>query len=1349
MPVSVEKLYRPEKMHMVFAVASVLLLLTTFWFISVDYDRHWREYQKEYQVSVAALAHLDYLQTQTAAAQAELAAAHEAAEAEAAKLAEPAAATLLAETEVELARAQFEAIQVEQDFAKGDQLLQVARADFEKILTKHGEDHPKTIAARKALDRDAAEVEVLRIKSEQLGDDSAVLDRAIRDMREPSRVAQKAYDDLFKVAEDAQRKDRQYRGLMPEPGLLGDLPLVGFLINAPLADFAAPKGTPAHQEIKQLVLPDVRQRLNYLESYTTDRCITCHLAVDNRDFSIENLAARLERSLPAVDEELARRGLKPLELPAPPELDGDDAPTLHAGQVTDHWDRLNEDQQEQYFDELLTRVNAYFREVGYRELTLDEPLRAHPDLELFVDIDSPHPMARMGCTVCHEGNPQETEFVLAAHTPESHDQEHEWAEKHYVTQAGVPNFTFKLVAHYWDRPMLLGKYTEGSCVKCHSQVTEIGSFDGEPVGRNINLGYNLFINTGCINCHKVDGLEDSRRVGPDLTRVASKLSPGFTEQWIFNPRSFRPSTWMPHFFMQENNGPGSENEFDQQPVLRTKVEVQAMAAYLQALSVPWEPESIPDRLTGDVERGRSLLQETGCLACHANIHEFGQERITANMQHRLGKTASQSEADYQAMTYNDRVQYAWDHFASDRDAVFHPDRVRFDPEADYHRPIFTRFGPELSAVGSKASVEWLYAWLRDPHAYAPDTKMPSLRLTEQESLDIATYLKSLEHDTFDDRPLATDEQSQAMADRLVFELLTAQRSEARSHAVMKDEGGELTRLLKSVVAKSDNSAHAQARIEELDVARKKMVFLGNKMISHYGCYACHLITGFEEATRPGTDLTEWTEKPIGQLDFAFYDHAFDDLREEDPEVFGKLYPPERDDLIRLAHGDEGGNPDEEITATHSAFAYHKMRNPRIWDRSKIKRPYDKLKMPNYYFSEREADALVTFLMGRRPPRVTSNLKVDYDGSPLGKIAAGRKLARELNCVGCHRIEDNVATLHQYFRVPEAGELRFDEDNAPPYLRGEGAKVQHSWLYGFLQNVETLRPWLKVRMPSFDLTNEQATILVEYFAGMSGYEAEQLEKNLDEVHKFVTESEKAGDGPTGSTMDSGTDWFAQAQLKDWFAQAQLKDETAFLTDYAIENRLVNKYDLNPDETEFDDLVAAHAQVVNTARFIKILYDIPYPFVDAPRPLVAEDRFTTGEELLYELNCLKCHALGDPDVEGANKNPTAPNLNLTFRRLRQEWFRNWLKSPAWIQAGTKMPQLFPDANSAFVDYGDLRADLEAKFGATGEEQIELLLDFIYNAGLTNFTGVQPGGVAGPAADKGDDEFFEEDEEFFDDE
>ena len=46
-------------------------------------------------------------------------------------------------------------------------------------------------------------------------------------------------------------------------------------------------------------------------------------------------------------------------------------------------------------------------------------------------------------------------------------------------------------------------------------------------------------------------------------------------------------------------------------------------------------------------------------------------------------------------------------------------------------------------------------------------------------------------------------------------------------------------------------------------------------------------------------------------------------------------------------------------------------------------------MPNFYFSEREADALVTFLMGRRPPRVTSNLIIDYDGSPLGKIAAGR------------------------------------------------------------------------------------------------------------------------------------------------------------------------------------------------------------------------------------------------------------------------------------------------------------------------------------------------------------------------
>ena len=64
---------------------------------------------------------------------------------------------------------------------------------------------------------------------------------------------------------------------------------------------------------------------------------------------------------------------------------------------------------------------------------------------------------------------------------------------------------------------------------------------------------------------------------------------------------------------------------------------------------------------------------------------------------------------------------------TDMDTIFHPEEVRFDPGMEYNRPIFTRRGPELSAMGSKTSREWLYAWIRNPISYHPETRMPGLR----------------------------------------------------------------------------------------------------------------------------------------------------------------------------------------------------------------------------------------------------------------------------------------------------------------------------------------------------------------------------------------------------------------------------------------------------------------------------------------------------------------------------------------------------------------------------------------------------------------------------------------------
>jgi mono/diheme cytochrome c family protein len=50
--------------------------------------------------------------------------------------------------------------------------------------------------------------------------------------------------------------------------------------------------------------------------------------------------------------------------------------------------------------------------------------------------------------------------------------------------------------------------------------------------------------------------------------------------------------------------------------------------------------------------------------------------------------------------------------------------------------------PALTHVGAKASRDWLYSWIRDPHRFQPKTLMPRFRFRDDEARDLAAYLSS-------------------------------------------------------------------------------------------------------------------------------------------------------------------------------------------------------------------------------------------------------------------------------------------------------------------------------------------------------------------------------------------------------------------------------------------------------------------------------------------------------------------------------------------------------------------------------------------------------------------------------
>jgi len=221
-----------------------------------------------------------------------------------------------------------------------------------------------------------------------------------------------------------------------------------------------------------------------------------------------------------------------------------------------------------------------------------QPFTTHPQLELFLGGNSPHPIDKAGCTSCHEGMGQSVSFRDAAHAPSNEKQKEEWEKKYHWEEP-----------HLWDYPMLPAKMTEASCAKCHKQQVYV------PKADTLNIAYATYERAGCYACHKTKGFDTNiRKPGPILTKIDSKLTPDWVKTWIRNPRAVKQTTWMPRIWYNSNSS-------DPQDAVRNEVEINAAVAYLFANTEPHE-FAVKNPPHGDAKNGEQVVRSIGCLGCH-------------------------------------------------------------------------------------------------------------------------------------------------------------------------------------------------------------------------------------------------------------------------------------------------------------------------------------------------------------------------------------------------------------------------------------------------------------------------------------------------------------------------------------------------------------------------------------------------------------------------------------------------------------------------------------------------------------------------------------------------------------
>ena len=351
----------------------------------------------------------------------------------------------------------------------------------------------------------------------------------------------------------------------------------------------------------------------------------------------------------------------------------------------------------------------------------------------------------------------------------------------------------------------------------------------------LNLGLLLVDKLGCNGCHTIEDYPQLIKVGPNLKRAKEKLDREWVAKWIKNPRSFRHNANMPSQFGQDNQKTPEMQAWNNN-------EIYAISSYLVKKNQKRNPSD--SQYSGDAENGEKLFGAIGCKGCH----------------------------------------------------VIEPEPVNAEVTL---KEYTKRHGPNLIGMGSKTTAEWVYNWIRDPLTYNPDSRMPNLRVNDQDAKDITAYLLSFRNNEFENiGDIQLDEQ---VLEKIAFTHLSKQMPES----------------------------FAEKKLVDMDLS-EKLDYVAQKSIIHYGCFGCHEIDGFENAKPIGTELTEEGSKPVDKLDFGLFhniehvNYAWFETKLGNPRTFdqGKVSPPL--DKLKMPNFNLTGNEIEALTTAILAFNSNKI-----------------------------------------------------------------------------------------------------------------------------------------------------------------------------------------------------------------------------------------------------------------------------------------------------------------------------------------------------------------------------------------------------------------------------------------
>ncbi len=563
--------------------------------------------------------------------------------------------------------------------------------------------------------------------------------------------------------------------------------------------------------------------------------------------------------------------------------------------------------------------------------SVPEPFRAHPPI--------PHHVRDWGCVVCHRGQGPATEV----------------AEAHETTLA-------------WEQPLLPNRFIQGACGVCHrSDLAETPQ---------LNRGRELLERFNCAGCHRLQGIERPEMLGPDLSKIGTKVSREWIYKWLKEPRT-----------ITDSNGNitvnGYENEEEpRMPQFRlSEPELRALSGYLSTLrSEPVATYQLDPRVVASLskrpdlaDQGEIRFRQMFCSTCHSLA-------VT-----RAGET----------------------------------------------KLIGGDIGPELTKVGSKVNPDWLVAWLRDPRAYLPHSKMPRYGWTDQDLYEVTRYITT----KLTDPDLLSD-------------------------------------------------------VPKLGPPTPEEIESGRRLFLEKGCASCHFIRGVAPQKDFGPDLTALGGKNVSQLEFG----------------------------------------PSKIPRNLVSYIQAKVTDPSSVNPA--------ARMPQYQLAPADLDAVTTALLSMTGTPSSSGIEklvVSRKEAEFHPAGAFGRVYERYQCSVCHKFNGYGGTL-------------------APDLSYEGSRAQRSWLLSFLKSPQTLRPTLILRMPQFNMSDQEAAILADYIGmvfespsvNLAATDQKQFTAQMAALGKQLYEVKYqcrschtigASGGYVGPNLSNAGNWLTPAWIEAWLRNPQ--------------------------------------------------------------------------------------------------------------------------------------------------------------------------------------------------------------------